>query len=71
MNIRKIRKATGLTQAQFWHRVGITQSGGSRYEGGRNIPKPVRILLHISYGTVGQSQAAMHKLRPRYLGALR
>ena len=31
----------------FWSRIGVTQSGGSRYESGRNMPKPVRELLRL------------------------
>jgi transcriptional regulator with XRE-family HTH domain len=43
------RKAQGLNmnQANFWKRIGITQSGGSRYEAGRDIPKPVQLLLAL------------------------
>ena len=41
-NIRDIRKKLGLNQMDFWSRIGVTQSGGSRYESGRNMPKPVR-----------------------------
>lgn len=45
-----IRKERGLNQLQFWAPLGVTQSGGSRYESGRTIPKPVRLLLAIAYG---------------------
>jgi transcriptional regulator with XRE-family HTH domain len=45
----KLRKRLGLNQADFWSRVAVTQSGGSRYENGRAMPKPVRILLGIVY----------------------
>ena len=44
---RKLRKAMGLDQARFWGAVGVTQSGGSRYEGSRRMPKPVRALLNV------------------------
>ena len=27
--------------------IGVTQSGGSRYESGRNIPRPVQALLRL------------------------
>jgi hypothetical protein len=37
----------GLNQQQFWSKIGVTQSGGSRYESGRNMPKPVRELLRL------------------------
>lgn len=46
----EIRRERGLNQAQFWAPLGVTQSGGSRYESGRAIPKPVRLLLAIAYG---------------------
>ncbi|MCB6183793.1 helix-turn-helix domain-containing protein [Leeia sp. TBRC 13508] len=46
-NPRDIRKKLGLNQEEFWTKIGVTQSGGSRYESGRNIPKPVRELLRL------------------------
>lgn len=49
LNPREVRKATGLNQLAFWSRIGVTQSGGSRYENGRNMPKPVRELLRLVY----------------------
>ena len=47
MNPREIRQRLGMNQEQFWTQVGVTQSGGSRYEGGRTMPKPVRELLRL------------------------
>jgi transcriptional regulator with XRE-family HTH domain len=44
---REIRRKLGLNQQQFWSTLGVTQSGGSRYESGRNMPKPVRELLRL------------------------
>lgn len=41
------RKRLGLTQADFWRPLGVTQSGGSRYETGRAIPRPVRKLIWL------------------------
>ena len=46
-NIADARKKEGLNQLEFWTRYGVTQSGGSRYESGRNIPKPLAILLWL------------------------
>jgi transcriptional regulator with XRE-family HTH domain len=46
-NPREIRARLGLNQQEFWGAIGVTQSGGSRYESGRNIPKPVRELLRL------------------------
>src|SRR5438552_17485063 len=45
VNPREIRRRLGLNQEEFWTRIGVTQSGGSRYESGRMMPKPVRQLL--------------------------
>ncbi len=44
---RDIRRKLGLNQQEFWTKIGVTQSGGSRYESGRNMPKPVRELLRL------------------------
>ena len=44
---REIRRRLGLNQEEFWTRIGVTQSGGSRYESGRSMPKPVRELLRL------------------------
>lgn len=47
IDAREIRKKLGLNQQQFWSKIGVTQSGGSRYESGRNMPRPVRELLRL------------------------
>ncbi|WP_114152806.1 helix-turn-helix domain-containing protein [Chromobacterium haemolyticum] len=44
---RELRRKVGLNQQQFWSRIGVTQSGGSRYESGRNIPRPVQTLVNV------------------------
>ena len=44
---REIRQRLGLNQDQFWTKIGVTHSGGSRYESGREMPKPVRELLRL------------------------
>lgn len=49
INPRDIRRKLGLNQQEFWSRLGVTQSGGSRYESGRAMPKPVRELLRLVY----------------------
>lgn len=46
-NPREIRRRLRLNQHEFWSRIGVTQSGGSRYESGRTMPKPVRELLRL------------------------
>jgi DNA-binding transcriptional regulator YiaG len=46
-NPREIRRRLRMNQQEFWSRIGVTQSGGSRYESGRSMPKPVRELLRL------------------------
>jgi transcriptional regulator with XRE-family HTH domain len=46
-NPRELRRRLRLNQQEFWSRVGVTQSGGSRYESGRVMPKPVRELVRL------------------------
>jgi DNA-binding transcriptional regulator YiaG len=47
VNPREIRMRLGMNQEEFWTMIGVTQSGGSRYESGRSMPKPVRHLLRL------------------------
>ncbi len=47
INPKDIRRKLGLNQQEFWTRIGVTQSGGSRYESGREMPKPVQELLRL------------------------
>ena len=44
---RPLRQRLGLNQQQFWSAVGVTQSGGSRYESGRSMPRPVTELVRL------------------------
>lgn len=62
IDLRALRKKTGLNQSQFYARLGVTQSGGSRYEAGRNVPKPVQMLAAIAYGTERQRAKALAQL---------
>ncbi len=47
LDVREIRRKLGLNQSEFWSQIGVTQSGGSRYESGRSIPRPVQALLRL------------------------
>jgi transcriptional regulator with XRE-family HTH domain len=42
-----LRRKLRLNQHDFWSLVGVTQSGGSRYETGRRMPRPVVELLRL------------------------
>ncbi|MBI3146348.1 MAG: helix-turn-helix transcriptional regulator [Pseudogulbenkiania sp.] len=46
-NPREVRRKLGLNQVEFWSKIGVTQSGGSRYESGRNMPRPTRELYRL------------------------
>lgn len=47
IDAREIRRKLSMNQQQFWSKLGVTQSGGSRYESGRNMPRPVQQLLRL------------------------
>jgi transcriptional regulator with XRE-family HTH domain len=50
IDVAVLREKSGLNQTEFWERIGITQSGGSRYESGdRQMPQPVLTLLRAIY----------------------
>ncbi len=46
-DLREYRKSLRETQFCFWSRFGVTQSRGSRFEMGAEIPSPVAILLKL------------------------
>ena len=53
----KIRLAHEESQSVFWKRLGCTQSGGSRYENGRALPGPLRLLLRaLHIGVLSKEQ---------------
>ena len=45
--LRELRKARRESQTKFWKRFGVTQSRGSRFELGLDIPSPVAILVNL------------------------
>jgi len=47
IDVRDIRRKLGMNQHQFWSKLGVTQSGGSRYESGRSMPRAVQQLLRL------------------------
>lgn len=64
--VRALRKKSELNQDEFWQHFQTTQSGGSRYESGREIPRPVQVLLNIAFNT--EAKAAEHVAALRALG---
>lgn len=45
--LREYRKSQHESQIRFWSRFGVTQSRGSRFEMGTEIPPPIAILLRL------------------------
>ena len=62
IDARAIRRKLGVNQQTFWSKLGVTQSGGSRYESGRNMPRPVQHLLRL----VHVEQLDIGKVRKEY-----
>ena len=63
--IRAARNALRMNQLEFWSLVGVTQSGGSRYEAGRKVPSSTAMLLQIAYGPQDEAAALVEFLRSR------
>ena len=40
-----LRQSAGMNQTDFWKKFCVTQSGGSRYESGRSMPTPLKVLV--------------------------
>lgn len=62
---RLVRNKLHLNQAEFWGPLNVTQSGGSRYESGRAMPGPVKLLVNIVYGTPRQADRLVSYLRSK------
>jgi hypothetical protein len=60
------RKTKKESQRRFWARFGVTQSRGSRFESGAEIPPPVSILLGlyflktVSDGDLGRAERVIY-----------
>lgn len=67
-NHREHRKSLGLNQQKYWAALGVTQSGGSRYESDRNIPEPVQRLADLIHLPEKQSSALLGKMRGKESG---
>lgn len=57
-NIKDTRKKLGMNQTMFWNKFGLTQSTGCRYENGRNIPVPIKMLIEVAVGSDGDKTVA-------------
>ena len=45
--LREFRKDRCESQTKFWRRFGVSQSRGSRFELGLELPSPVAILISL------------------------
>lgn len=63
-DLAEYRKQMGFNQGDFWSRYGVTQSGGSRYESGRNMPMPLKLLLRLhSSGLISDEELRAAKAK--------
>lgn len=60
---KRLRSKLDMSQSEFWGRISVTQSGGSHYESGRSLSRPVRLLLLLAYAPEKQAMAILKKLR--------
>ena len=65
-NFRAVRDSLDLGQVAFWKPVFVSQSGGSRYEHGRNVPRAVVTLLKLVYTSADDAEAFLTQLRAPY-----
>ncbi|WP_199545240.1 helix-turn-helix domain-containing protein [Paraburkholderia kururiensis] len=67
VHIIAYRKRKKESQGRFWARFGVTQSRGSRFESGAEIPAPVLILLGlyfnktVSDGDLGRAERMLFR----------
>ena len=46
----KLRQRLGLSQHEYWSRIGACQASGSKYEKGEHkVPRSVTTLAHLIY----------------------
>lgn len=45
--LRQLRLSRRESQTKFWHRFGVTQSRGSRFELGLDLPPSIAILVKL------------------------
>ncbi|WP_323000550.1 XRE family transcriptional regulator [Denitromonas sp.] len=65
VDARRVRTKLRLNQAEFWGPLNVTQSGGSRYESGRDMPGSVKLLVNIVHGTPRQAERLVSYLRTK------
>jgi DNA-binding transcriptional regulator YiaG len=61
--VRALRLKLGMSQAEFWGQIGVTQSGGSRYENGRSMPSTVAMAIEFAYAPKPAAERLLMALR--------
>lgn len=61
--VAALRDALRLQQRAFWGAIGLTQSGGSRYEHGREIPRSTLFVLRLVFGPEQEAMTLLKQLR--------
>lgn len=64
--LKHLRKQMRLNQRDFWGVFKIGQAGGSRYEQGRSMPPPLKLLMQLVLSADAQADALMRTLRHRF-----
>ena len=62
-NYRELRRKMNLSQSEFWSRIGVTQSGGSRYETMRKVPKTTQAVIDLTYGPLNAAVERLAAMR--------
>jgi len=62
-NYRELRRKMNFSQYKFWSRIGVTQSGGSRYETMRKVPKTTQTVIDLTYGPLNTAVERLAAMR--------
>lgn len=59
--VKELRHHTLKTQHEFWGQLGLTQSGGWRYENDTPIPQPMQKLIILRHALGDEFEAAIER----------
>lgn len=62
-NYRELRRKMDISQSEFWSRIGVTQSSGSRYETGRKAPNTTHTVIDLTYGPLNAAVERLAAMR--------
>ena len=64
--MRDLRYILRENQTEFWHRFGVGQSSGSRFERGMAVPLPVLLLIRLYFLRIVADQDLQKVHSPDY-----